>query len=200
MGIFSSIISAGASLFGGERANSARSKEASKNRAFQERMSNTSYQRSMEDMRKAGLNPMLAYQKGGATTPSGAVAQVQDSISPAVSSAMAARRLNQELDNMEADEANKLADVKLKGEQAQAAKMAARQAFTQSRVNENILAIKAHEIRTAREIAKAAQYDNEKRGAEAKVYETDAGKVLRTLGLIRDNLGGMIPFTSGGKK
>lgn len=47
---------------------------AQANRDFQERMSNTSYQRVMDDMRKAGLNPMLAYSQGGASVPGGSMA------------------------------------------------------------------------------------------------------------------------------
>lgn len=49
------------------------SAEAAKNRDWQEYMANTTYQRAVNDMRAAGINPILAYQVNG-QTPSGAVA------------------------------------------------------------------------------------------------------------------------------
>lgn len=65
-----------------DAAMSYNSAEAAANRAWQERMSNTSYQRAMADMQKAGLNPILAYAQGGASTPTGAHGTIgQSSIS-----------------------------------------------------------------------------------------------------------------------
>jgi hypothetical protein len=51
-------------------------REAAKNRQFQKKMSNTAYQRGMRDMRRAGLNPILAGRLGGASSPAGQAANV----------------------------------------------------------------------------------------------------------------------------
>lgn len=48
------------------------SAQAQANRDWQERMSDTSWQRGVADMEKAGLNPILAVSKGGASSPGGA--------------------------------------------------------------------------------------------------------------------------------
>lgn len=55
-------------------ANAFNAEQAQITRDWQEKMSNTAYQRAMADMAKAGLNPILAGSLGGASTPGGATA------------------------------------------------------------------------------------------------------------------------------
>ena len=101
---------AGLGFLGQERANRANREMAREQMRFQERMSGTAYQRGVRDMKLAGINPMLAFAQGGASSPGGQTARMEDVAGPAVSSAMGMRRM--------------VADLKLVEQQTEATRQA----------------------------------------------------------------------------
>jgi uncharacterized FlaG/YvyC family protein len=110
--------STGASIVGGflgnrgqRAANAANAQLAHNQIQFQERMSRTAYQRQVEDMKAAGINPMLSAKMGGASTPSGQTAVMQNTAKAGIEGAMmvanlknmqaTARKTNAEAENIE---------------------------------------------------------------------------------------------------
>lgn len=76
--------------FGQDKANKQAQANAELQMQFQEYMSSTAYQRAVKDLEKAGLNPMLAYMRGGsgAGGGSGAMSVPQSNTRDAVNSAV----------------------------------------------------------------------------------------------------------------
>lgn len=159
------------SFFGQKSANRANIASARESMDWQERMSNSSYQRSMDDMRRAGLNPILAAKLGGAGVGSGATAQSQNELGGAVSSAMEFKRLKADLENLR--EMNE----KIKAET---------HSTRQDVWNRYITAASQVATNSASQLKMMAEtenikYDSALKALESKLYGSDFGSVLRVL-------------------
>jgi len=111
------VAAAAAGLAGGLLGNQSNAEQGDKSRdfnanqsaeqmAFQKYMSNTAHTRQVQDLRDAGLNPILS-ANSGASAPQGASASSQpvkmdNVIAPAVASAMEATKMRQDLKQSEA--------------------------------------------------------------------------------------------------
>lgn len=157
-------------------------RQAHKSRKMTRHMSNTAFRRSMRDMRKAGLNPILAYQQGGASTATGQMGQgftgnsagatMENEIEPAISTAMSVARTKQELSNLR--KAEKLLEAQEEKAKAET-----------GNVNAD---------------TKLKTYNASQAAAEASIYDSIMGQGLKGLEILKKATGGLIDIRVPDKK
>ena len=193
LGAFGDIASAGIggglSFLGQSSANSANAAAAEKQMAFQERMDNTKYQRTVKDLQAAGLNPMMAYGNMSAGSPSGALGIGAQNTLSGVGSAIAGVKPS-ELTKRSAETANLHEQNQLinatTAKEAATAKNLEQQTKTnavQELVNAEQLNVQKAQARAAnasaaRDIAQAKSIidDNAKKAMMSNVY--DVGEAI----------------------
>lgn len=202
-GIGSAIVGGLFGAAGQESTNQANIAASKEQMDFQERMSSTAYQRAVADMKTAGLNPMLAYSQGGASTPVGSMPNIRSSAEAGVSSAMQAantsavlaqvNKTKADTANVEADTALKLAQAPLIAAQTGAQVSSAGHLDSlRDQVRQNMTLFDEQYRKLAAE-AEGAKLDTLKKGSEAYWFQQNARNTASALASQAKLLGLEIP-------
>lgn len=174
---------------------------------YQTQMSNSAYQRSMDDMKSAGLNPILAYQQGGASTPIGQTAPGHSAAGSVAQMQNPFGGLGGSVVQKAATATDTIANVKLKEQQENTLYWEARKHATQSGLNqaqsdkvaEEIAKI-GEEIKQVRANTTGTEADNVQRQILADFYESaEFARIAKSIGVTPSTFGGIIR-TFFGKK
>lgn len=177
---------------------------------YQTQMSNSAYQRSMADMKSAGLNPILAYQQGGASTPIGQTAPGHSAAGSVATMQNPFGGLGGSAIQNASTVADTVANVKLKGQQKDTLYWEARKHASQTGLNqvqsdkvaEEIAKI-GEEIKQVRANTTGIEADNVQRQILADFYESaEFARIAKSIGITPSTFGGIIRtfFGKKGKK
>jgi len=160
-----------------KKANKANIKLQRENQAWLKQMSDTSYQRSTQDMIAAGLNPMLGFSQGGASTPGSSAATVEPNMAMSRATSSAANKAMQ------------MAQIDLTSQQARKTKVEADfgDAFNAANIPELVFRSTQESNKASAEVDKivAEIHQLEKTG---KATEAQAAQLLEQANQIRTML------------